>query len=440
MAGIADDLGLGRRAAAEIEDHFGGKLEARHHELRIDAALETVAGVGDDAQRAAGAGDVQRLPQGRFDQHVGGGGVAAGMLAAHDAGNRFDAVVVCYDAHLRRQRVFAPVERQHLLAFAGAPHDEVALDLGRVEDMQRPAAVEGDVVGDVDQRVDRPQPDGDQPLLQPFRRRPVVDAAHQAQREAAAQRRRVGEVERHLHRRLAMSLDGHDRRRLQRSQARGREVAGDAVDAGRIGPVRRQIDLDHRIVEMGVGGKAGADRRVLGQVDDAVMLVGKLQLALRAHHAAAFDAADVADAELDVDAGNIAARRGKGADQPGPRIGRAAHHLHRRAAVAGIDGQHLQLVGVRMPLCGEHAGDDEGFQARLVVDRFDLEADRRQPLDDLGKRGIGLEMVFQPGKGEFHRGAPSGLGTLVPEGSTAPGTFWPRKMLAIEISSSISGQ
>ena len=37
--------------------------------------------------------------------------------------------------------------------------------------------------------------------------------------------------------------------RFSRAEPGGGEVAGDAVDARGIGPVRRQVDLDHRIVE-----------------------------------------------------------------------------------------------------------------------------------------------------------------------------------------------
>jgi hypothetical protein len=66
-----------------------------------------------------------------------------------------------------------------------------ALTFFSVEDVQRAAAIEGDVVGDVDQRVDGAQADRDQALLQPFRRRAVLHAAHEAQREAGAKVRRL---------------------------------------------------------------------------------------------------------------------------------------------------------------------------------------------------------------------------------------------------------
>ena len=41
-------------------------------------------------------------------------------------------------------------------------------------------------------------------------------------------------------------------------------------------------------------------------------------------------------------------------------------------------------------------------RARGVLDALDLEADARQRLDDLGERGLGVEVVFEPGEREFH--------------------------------------
>ena len=98
-------------------------------------------------------------------------------FAAHDAGERFDAVVVGDHAHGVVERVGLAVERQQLSRRLRAAHDEIALDLGGVEHMQRPAAVVGDEVGDVDERIDRAQADrasrrfcsqsGDGPFLTP---------------------------------------------------------------------------------------------------------------------------------------------------------------------------------------------------------------------------------------------------------------------------------
>ena len=50
----------------------GRQLQPRHHEVRIDAALEAIARVRIDAELAPGLRDVERRPQRRLDQHVGG--------------------------------------------------------------------------------------------------------------------------------------------------------------------------------------------------------------------------------------------------------------------------------------------------------------------------------------------------------------------------------
>ena len=344
------------------------------------------------------------VPQRQFDQHVGGRFRAAGRFAAHDAGERFDAVVVGDDAHRVVERVGLAVERQQRLARPRAAHREIAVHLRGVEHVQRPAAVVGDEVGDIDQRIDRPQPDRGQPLLQPVRRRAVLDAAHQAQREGRTQRRRRAEIERHLHRTGELALDRLDRRILELAHVGGGKIARDAVHAGAVAAVRRQIDLDHRIVEAGPVGVRRADRRVVRQLDDAVVIVGDLQLGFGHQHAAAFDVADLADAERDVLAGNVGARRREHAVHAGARIRRAAHHLDRIAG-AGIDHADAEPIGIRMLLGLDHARDDERRKRfRLVLDALDLEPDHGQLVGELAERAVGVEMLLEPGEGEFHHG------------------------------------
>ena len=338
-----------------------------------------------------------------FDQHVGGVLVAAGFLAAHDAGEQFDGPLVGDHAHRFVERVGAPVERQHLLAVLGAAHGEVSRHLGGVEHVQRPAAVEGDVVGDIDQRVDGAKPDGDQPLLQPVRRGAVLDAAHQPQTEGGA---KLGRVDLDLDRAGERALHRLRRVFLVVADIGGAEIAGDAVDAGAVGTVGRQVDLDHRIAEIGPFGVSDAHRRIGRQFDDAVMIVGDHQLGFRAQHAVAFDAADGADRERDVLAGDVGAGRREHALHAGLGIGRAAHHLDRLFALgdlADVDHAHAQAVRVRVLLGRDHVGDDERLQQRrLVLDVLDLEPDHGELVDDLVERRRGVEMIFQPGEGEFH--------------------------------------
>ena len=66
-----DELARLRRRRWSIT-MLGGEIEAAEAERRIDAALEAIARVGDDAELAAGLRDVQRVPERGFDQHIGG--------------------------------------------------------------------------------------------------------------------------------------------------------------------------------------------------------------------------------------------------------------------------------------------------------------------------------------------------------------------------------
>ncbi len=59
-------------------------------------------------------------------------------------------------------------------------------------------------------------------------------------------------------------------------------------------------------------------------------------------------------------AGHIGAGRCEGADEAGPRIGPRRTPLQ-RLAVAGVDGEHAQPLGVRMLHGRQDLRDDEGL-------------------------------------------------------------------------------
>ena len=208
------------------------------------------------------------------------------MLAAHDAGDRLDAVRIGDDHHALVERIGLAVERQHALARAGAADGEVAGDLGEVEHMQRSAAIEGDVIGDVDERADWPEANRPQPLLHPFGRRAVGHAAHEPQGERRAEMLiGGGEIEMDAGRAVERAGVSLRRRRRKLAEPRRGEIARDAGDARGIGTVRRHRDVDHGIVEPREARVSNADRRVVGQLDDALVIVAELELRRRAQHA-----------------------------------------------------------------------------------------------------------------------------------------------------------
>ncbi len=127
---------------------------------------------------------------------------------------------------------------------------------------------------------------GDGPFLTPRTRRSAK--AGQSSALIDRDRDRAGKL----------ALDRLDRRFFELTHVGGGKIAGDAVHAGAVGAIRRQIDLDHRIVEAGPLRVIFADRRIVRQFDDAFVIVRDLQLEFRHQHAAALDAADGADCSV----------------------------------------------------------------------------------------------------------------------------------------------
>jgi hypothetical protein len=88
----------------------------------------------------------------------------------------------------------------------------------------------------------------------------------------------------------------------------------------------------------------------------------------------------------------------RNADQASARVRRTADHLHRRAAVAGIDHADAQAIGVGMLLGRDHPRDGERRQRlRLVVEVLDLEPDHGELVGERLDGLVGVEMFLQPG-------------------------------------------
>ncbi len=406
----ASDNGLGWLTAAQFQDHVRCHVEAGHDESRVDATLEAVAGIRNDAGSPASGSRAQRIEVGAFDEDIGGLPGAAGGLAAHDATEAEGALLVGDDAHVRLDLVRLAVERGETLASLAKPRADGACQLVGIVDVQWPATIDRDEIGDVDQSADRAQTDCAQALLQPVGRWTVADAA-----DVAAGKYRAGvggigrELEEDIDRAFVVALDRAELGlRLELAETCRRQIAGYAAYAGAIGTVGRQLDLDDRVVEAHDVDVAFADLACvrIAQIDYPVMVVGQLHLALGAQHAVGIDAADRPFLERDTGAGNIGADGGKHADHASAAIGSAAYHLDRGLAGGNLNLGDLQLVCVRVLLGVQHPRDGEGRQLPGgVLDAFDLEADRRQPGCQLIERSGGIEVVAQPGESEFHGGA-----------------------------------
>ena len=176
---------------------------------------------------------------------------------------------------------------------------------------------------------------GDGPLRRPRSARPST----KTQARGSAISHRTGEAK--------AAGTGAGAKGFKRPEPRRRQVARHAAHGQRVAPVRRDADLDHRIVEPRPGGVGRPERRILRQVHDARVVVAEPHLARGKQHPLARHAAYLALLERDPGARDEGARQGEHALHARPRIGRAADH-----------GQHAPVARLHLaaPAAGRHSG------------------------------------------------------------------------------------
>ncbi len=204
----ADVDRAGNDARAAQLDHQLRRERLRVHALlRLQPLLEAPRGLAAQAERPRAAVDVGAVPGRDLHQHARRVRRDLRARAAHQPGDRGGPLVVLDHDHLVIERARLAVERLHLLAVVRAAHGQArAGDAVEVEGVQRLAAEQHRVVGDVDDVVDRALPGGGESRLQPRRRRRDRDVLEHARGEARAQ---LG------------ALDGSPRRRTRGRACRG---------------------------------------------------------------------------------------------------------------------------------------------------------------------------------------------------------------------------
>ena len=283
-------------------------------------------------------------------------------------------------------------------------HPQVTVHFRHVEHMQRPVAVVGEEIRHIDKEVDRTQPNRAQLILQPLRTRAVLDPANDAPTEKRTTVQRVFiNGDRHLRREGSR----HDINvvSLERAQATRREIARDPLNPQRVWTVRRDRDLDDRVDFGRVIVRQPIDKALTHltrrKLNDPVMLVRQFQFAFRGHHPVAFDTANIADAQCDIDARHVIARLGQNDGDPFPRIRRTAHDL--LFTFVCRHTTHAQTVCIRVLLRMRDFRKRKRFQlVRRVFNAFDLKPEVGERIGDLIDACRGIEMCFEPGEREFH--------------------------------------
>ena len=175
---------LHRLATTEFEHQTGGQFQTGVGQSRVNMALKAIAGVGNNAGLAAGAGDQIGVPAGAFHEQVDRLVSGTRADAPHDATQAERPLIVSDDGHGLVEGVGLVVERIKAL-IAGIAQHGLADNLVGVIGVQGAAPAQRDQIGDIDNGVDGAQAHGAQALLQPGRRGAVLDALNIAAAEAA---------------------------------------------------------------------------------------------------------------------------------------------------------------------------------------------------------------------------------------------------------------
>ena len=123
----------------------------------VGAALEARGGFGLEIQPLAGAPDRRGLEICALEHDALRAGRHLRPGAAHDAGDRLRPIAIGDDEHLGVERALDAVERGDGFAGAPAPHPDLRSgEVRQIESMRRMADLHEHVVGQIDDRVDRP--------------------------------------------------------------------------------------------------------------------------------------------------------------------------------------------------------------------------------------------------------------------------------------------
>jgi hypothetical protein len=244
-SGVDDPFG--QLAAGQFEDQLARTAAGPLDALRIDAALEAVRRLAGQRQRAARVADREGVELGALDQEVGRGGRDFGLETTHHTADGHGPFGVGDDAHLGSQLVLALVDGDDLLTRLAAADDDAPLgELVEVEGVQRLAAFQQHVVGDVDDVVDRWHAQRRQTPLHPIGAGGDLDAANEA---GGIARTEFGAFQGDAGERVDRGRSGFrgGRRKVQFAVEQDGHFAGDAEVAQAIGTVRGDLEIDGQV-------------------------------------------------------------------------------------------------------------------------------------------------------------------------------------------------
>ena len=174
----------------ELLNQLSGSIDGRQGGFQVCSPFEPMRGFRMDSQGLGGLSNGNGIEPGTFDQYISGTRVDLAVLASHDSGQRDRLDRIRDEQHSLLQISLNPVESQQSLTAARLSHQDLRrMNLRQIEGVSGMAALHQDVVGGIDDIVDRTNTQGAKPLAQPIRGGPDPNSTNQPRRVAATQLR-----------------------------------------------------------------------------------------------------------------------------------------------------------------------------------------------------------------------------------------------------------
>ena len=235
-------------AAGGFADELDSPLGCVVDGSRINPALESEGSVGADVELAPGVAHSDGVPGRHLEDDGCCGFIDLGIMPADDPGEGLRAFGIGDDDVGFGELVLAGIERVDDFAISCRADDELAAcEFGMVEHMAGVAQFERDVVGDIDDIVDRALPEGFDGFTKPLGRWADLDIADEPSGEERAlvgdlvlQGELIADRWAHLHR---LEL-GHDQLAWFGGILGSCDLAGDAEMPEAVASIGGHFDVD----------------------------------------------------------------------------------------------------------------------------------------------------------------------------------------------------
>ena len=411
MLRVDIDHALCHRARAHLDKQLCGSRHCTYRLRLIDTTLKSARGLGVQANAACCAANRRAVEGCRFENDRGRPLRDLGLKPPHDARKPCGLFAVGNDKLIPNGDTARIVQCVQVLPCTRtACREAVSCDSVVVIGMERLPQFEHDEVRHIDHVVDRTDARAMQTLHHPCGRRRNLHIAQHTRREAAAELIRLDADVHELGGTLGCRLLHCDGWKAQLLARQCRNLTRNANDAEAVRTVRRQLELEHDIIQSQCLGGGDSDGRILlHDVDAVYLLIGKplgidRKLPRRAHHAVRRNAAQLALGDLLAIGKHCADHSGRN-NMPLPHIGGTRHNLN-QFIFSNVQLTDEQMIGVRMRRDLLNACRDDLLKPLIRThDTLDGNARHCEAVCNLLRCFVNIHIVFQPFDRNLHRPA-----------------------------------